>query len=143
MKGGIAAMVFAAEVLASMGTRLAGDLSICTVTDEESTGVGGLAAVAHGVRADACVVPEPSNFDVWVACRGSLIPTITVPGRPGHAGMPQPHWREGGAVNAIEKSTIIMEALRRLQDDWRTRRAYRHPYLDPGEIVATMIAGGE
>lgn len=143
MKGGVAAMVCAAETLASMGVRLAGDLLICTVTDEESTGVGGLAAVAHGVRADACVVPEPSDFAVWVACRGSLIPTITVPGRPGHAGMPQPHWREGGAVNAIEKSAVIMEALRRLQEDWRTRSAYRHPYLDPGEIVATMIAGGE
>src|SRR5947209_11897027 len=64
MKGGVAAMVFAAEALAKLGTPLAGDLVVCTVTDEESTGIGGLAAVAHGVRADACVVPEPSNFDV-------------------------------------------------------------------------------
>ena len=143
MKGGVAAMVFAAEALAKLATPLAGDLVVCTVTDEESTGIGGLAAVAHGVRADACVVPEPSNFDVWVACRGSLIPTITVQGRAGHAGMPQPHWQEGGAVNAIEKSTVVIEALRRLQDDWQSRRSHRHPYLAPGEIVPTMIAGGE
>jgi acetylornithine deacetylase len=143
MKGGVAAMAVAAEALAASDLRLAGDLLLCTVTDEESTGVGALAAVAHGVRADACVVPEPSDFDVWVACRGSLIPTITVQGRPGHAGMPQPHWEEGGAVNAIEKSLPIMEALRRLQEDWRTRSTHRHPFLAPGEIVPTMIAGGE
>jgi acetylornithine deacetylase len=105
MKGGIAAMVVAAETLARLGIGLAGDLVLCTVTDEESTGVGALAAVAHGVGADAGIVTEPSGFDVWVACRGSLIPTITIEGRPGHAGLPQPDWREGGAVNAISPTT--------------------------------------
>jgi acetylornithine deacetylase len=143
MKGGIAAMVFAAEMLAVLGLRLPGNLSICTVTDEESTGAGGVAAVTHGVHADACIVTEPTLFDVWVACRGTLIPTITVPGRPGHAGIPQPHWREGGAVNAIEKAAIVMAALRNLEDDWRRRSDHRHPYLVPGEIVPTLIVGGE
>ena len=143
MKGGVAAMVFAAEILARLGVRLAGDLTVCTVTDEEATGVGGLAAVAHGVRADAGVVTEPSGFDVLVACRGSLIPTVTVTGRPGHAGLPQPHWQAGGAVNAIDKATIVIDALRRLNDEWRTRPDQQHPYLSPGELVATVIAGGE
>lgn len=143
MKGGVAAMVFAAETLRRLGVRLAGDLLVCTVTEEESTGAGGVAAVAHGVRADAGVVTEASNFDVWVACRGSIIPTITVPGRPGHAGMPQPHWRAGGAVNAIEKATIVIDAMRRLQDDWRGRPDQNHPFLSPGDIVPTVVAGGE
>jgi acetylornithine deacetylase len=143
MKGGVAAMVFAAEVLAGLGLRLAGDLTVCTVTDEEATGVGGLAAVAHGVRADAGVVTEPSGFDVLVACRGSLIPTVTVAGRPGHAGLPQPHWRAGGAVNAIDKAAVVIDALRRLNDEWRTRPDQQHPYLSPGEVVPTVIAGGE
>ncbi|MDQ3858823.1 MAG: ArgE/DapE family deacylase [Actinomycetota bacterium] len=143
MKGGVAAMVFAAEVLARLGVQLAGDLTVCTVTDEEATGAGGLAAVAHGVRADAGVVTEPSSFDVLVACRGSLIPTVTVTGRPGHAGLPQPHWRAGGAVNAIDKATIVIDALRRLNDEWRGRPDQQHPYLSPGELVPTVISGGE
>ncbi|MBW3633531.1 MAG: ArgE/DapE family deacylase [Chloroflexi bacterium] len=143
MKGGIASMVFAAEVLASLGMRLAGDLIICTVTDEESTGCGALAAVAHGVRADAGIVPESTDFEVKIACRGSLMPTITVPGRSGHAGCPQPHWREGGAVNAIDKASLISDAMRRLETDWRQRGIDHHPYLSPGDIVPTMIAGGE
>ncbi|MEJ7570078.1 MAG: ArgE/DapE family deacylase [Gaiellaceae bacterium] len=143
MKGGVAAMTFAAETLALLGVRLEGDLLVNTVTDEESTGAGGVASVAHGVRADAGIVTEPSGFDVWVACRGSLMPTISVAGRPGHAGLRQPHWREGGAVNAIEKAAIVQEALRRLQEEWRHRADNRHPYLSPGEIVPTLVAGGE
>ena len=143
MKGGVAAMTFAAETVARLGVRLEGDLLVNTVTDEESTGAGGVASVAHGVRADAGIVTEPSGFDVWVACRGSLMPTITVAGQPGHAGLPQPHWSEGGGVNAIEKAALVQEALRRLQEEWRTRADNRHPYLAPGEIVPTLIAGGE
>jgi acetylornithine deacetylase len=143
MKGGVAAMTLAAEVLAELGVRLAGDLIVCTVTDEESTGAGGLAAVAHGVRADAGIVTEPSSFDVWTSCRGSLIPTITVPGRPGHAGIGQPDWREGGAVNAIEKATLIIGALGRLQEEWRRRSDHQHPYLSPGDLVPVIVGGGE
>ena len=48
MKGGIAAMVVAAEAVAAAGG-LAGDLVVCTNTDEESSGVGGLACARHGV----------------------------------------------------------------------------------------------
>ena len=143
MKGGIASMVFAAEILAALDIDLAGDLIVCTVTDEESTGAGGLAAVAHGVRADAGIVTERSDFDVQIACRGSLIPTITVAGRPGHAGLPQPHWRQGGAVNAIDKAGVIMDAMRRLEADWRLRTNDHHPYLSPGDIVPVEIDGGE
>ena len=61
--------------------------------------------------ADAGIVTGETGLDAWVACRGSLMPT-SVPGRPGHPGVGQPHWREGGAVNAIEKARIVMDALR-------------------------------
>jgi acetylornithine deacetylase len=143
MKGGIATMVFATEVLASLGLRLAGDLLVCTVTDEESTGAGGVAAVNHGVSADAAIVTESTSFDVAIACSGSLLPTITVPGRPGHVSVEQPHWRAGGAVNAIDKADVIREALKGLQEKWHARPEYGHPYLSPGHIIPTEISGGE
>jgi acetylornithine deacetylase len=135
--------VFAAEVLAKLGVQLRGDLLVNTVTDEESSGAGGIASVTHGVRADAAIVPEPTGFDVWVACRGTVTPTISILGRPGHAETTQPHWREGGAVNPIEKMPVILEALQQLRSAWRARADHRHPYLSPGDLVPTLIRGGE
>jgi acetylornithine deacetylase len=143
MKGGVAAMTLAAETLARLGIRLRGDLLVATNTDEESTGAGGMALVAHGVRADAGIVPEPTGFDVWNCCRGSSLVTIEVAGQPGHAEMPQPHWREGGAVNAIDKGAKVIEAIQKLCEGWSSREDLHHPELSPTAMVATGIAGGE
>lgn len=142
MKGGIASCVFAAEILARVGVRLAGDLIVSTNTDEESSGAGGYALVEHGVRADACMVAEPTAFDAWVSCRGTVTPTIVVEGRAGHAEMRQPHWREGGAVNAVEKMAIVLDAVRTLREEWRDRADHRHPLLPAGDIVPTIVRGG-
>jgi len=140
MKGGIACMVLAAETLARLGVRLAGDLVVNTVSEEESTGAGGLVS-ARTLRADAAIVPEPSGLAVWVACRGSLLPTITVNGRAGHAGIAPRHPDDGGPVNAIEKASYLIMAIRRLREEWALRA--RHPYLSPADCVPTMVSGGE
>jgi acetylornithine deacetylase len=140
MKGGVGCMVFAAETLAERGLRLAGDLIVNTVTEEESTGAGGLVS-ARTLQADAAIVPEPSGLDVWVACRGSLLSRITVEGRAGHAGLALRHPDEGGAVNAIEKMAIVLEAVRRLREEWALRPS--HPYLSPADCVPTVVQGGE
>ncbi len=143
MKGGVAAMTFAAEVIASLGIRLAGDLVVATNTDEESSGAGSQALVQHGVRADAGIVTEATGFAVWVACRGSEYGEIVVPGRTGHAEVEHGHWREGGAVNAIEKSMIVIAALQSLREEWRKQRRFRHPYLSVPDIVPTKVEAGE
>ena len=138
MKGGIAAMVVAAEVLSATG-RLRGDVVVCTNTDEESSGVGGLACARRGVRADVAIVPEPSSLEVWPACRGSVYCTIELDGRAGHAEQEHPHPGEGGAVNAIDKARHLLAGLDRLRADWRSRQALRHPLLDPPDLVPTRL----
>lgn len=143
MKGGIAGFLFALECLHREGVRLAGDVVFCTNTDEESSGAGGLALVAHGVGGDAGMCAEPTGFDAWIACRGYLIFSVTVRGRAGHAEMRMPHWRAGGAVNAIDRLEVVLAAIRRLREDWRTRPDHQHPLLSPGELVPTQVAGGE
>jgi acetylornithine deacetylase len=140
MKGGVACMVFAAEVLAELGVRLAGDLLVNTVTEEESTGAGGLVS-ARTLTADGAIVPEPSGLDVWPACRGSLLAVVTVDGRAGHAGVPPGDPDEGGAVNAIEKMAIVLNAIGRLREHWALH--HRHRYLSPPDCVPTMVRGGE
>lgn len=143
MKGGIAAAVVAAEALAALGIALPGDLLINTATDEEWNGAGTLACVGHGVRADAAIVPEPTDLDVVIAQRGILGGTVTVAGRPGHAEYPPGDWRTGGAVNAIEKTMPVLAALQRLRERWAADPSHVHPLLPVPSIVPTTIKGGE
>jgi len=143
MKGGVAAMVLATEVLTDLGVPLHGDLLVNTVTDEESTAAGSLASVAHGVAADGAIVPEPTDLTAWLGTRGSLMPEITVPGRAGHAGFPHDHWTDGGPVNAIEKTQTVLAALEALRDEWRDRRDTQHPWLRTGTIVPTAFDAGQ
>jgi len=138
MKGGIAAMVVAAEVLAETA-RLRGDVIVCTNTDEESSGVGGLACARRGLRADYAIVTEPSSLEVWPACRGSVYCSVEIDGRAGHAEQEHPHFGEGGAVNAIEKARHLLAGIDRLRADWRSRLALRHPLLDPPDLVVTRL----
>ncbi len=143
MKGGIAAMVLATEVLAELDVPLAGDLIVATNTDEESSGAGGSALVQHGIAADAGIVTEPTGFDTWIACRGSEYGVITVPGRPGHAEVRQPDWRRGGAVNAIDKAAVVLAAIESLRREWAGRREFDHPHVSPPSLLATMARAGE
>ena len=143
MKGGIAAMVFAVETLDSLGVRLAGDLLVATNTDEESSGAGGTALAEHGLRADAGVVTEPTGFQVWIACRGSEYGVVRVPGRPGHAEVRQPDWRLGGAVNAIEKSVVVLDAIASLRRTWGERPKLTHALLSPPSLLPTLARAGE
>jgi acetylornithine deacetylase len=143
MKGGIAAMVFAVETLASLGIDLQGDVLVATNTDEESSGAGGTALAEHGLRADAGVVTEPTGFGVWVACRGSEYCVVRVPGRPGHAEVRQPGWRQGGAVNAIEKAAVVLDAIKSLRAEWAERPGLDHPYLSRPSLLPTVARSGE
>jgi acetylornithine deacetylase len=143
MKGGIAAMVIAVETLSLLGIELAGDVVIATNTDEESSGAGGMALVDHGLSADAGIVTEPTGFDTWVACRGSEYGVVRVPGRPGHAEVRQPDWRDGGAVNAIEKAVVVLEAIGSLRREWAERPGLEHPFLSRPSLLATMARAGE
>jgi len=143
MKGGIAAMVLAVETLGALGFELAGDVVIATNTDEESSGAGGMALVQRGLRTDAGIVCEPTGFDTWVACRGSEYGVVHIPGRPGHAEVYQPEWRRGGAVNAIEKSVVVLEAIASLRREWSTRKGLEHSLLARPALLATMARSGE
>lgn len=142
MKGGLAGLLFAVEVLHRLGVRLRGDVVFCANTDEESSGVGAWSAVRHGVRADAGICAEPTSFDVFAACRGISTGVMTVEGRSGHAEMPQPHFSAGGAVNAIEKALPLIDSLRRLREEWRGRPDQQHLLLSPGAIVPTILHSG-
>jgi acetylornithine deacetylase len=142
MKGGIGAAITAMEALAACGVRLRGDVIVETVPDEETCAMGTIAAIARGYRADAGLVPEPTQLNLWVATRGLLHGTLTVPGRSAHAEMNQPSWEDGGGVNAIALMARMIGALDRLAADWGGRDTKRHPLLGVPDIHPTIIRGG-
>ena len=78
MKAGIATNLFIAQAVNDLKLRLAGDLIIESVVDEEFGGVNGtLAGRLRGYTADAAVISEPSFLRVCAAQRGGRIAHIT------------------------------------------------------------------
>jgi acetylornithine deacetylase len=142
MKGGIASAVFALRALRETGVRLAGDVIVEVVTDEETCAMGTVATIERGYRADAGLVPEPTGLDLWVATRGLLHGSFRVPGRSAHAEVNQPPWQQGGGVNAIERALPLLAALGELSGGWSARADKRHPLLGTPRVQPTIVAGG-
>lgn len=109
MKGGNVALFLAVAALKSLGVRLRGDVIIQSVVEEESGGAGTLAAIRRGYRAEAAIVPEPTSMRIFPKQQGSLWFRVTVAGQAAHGGT-----RYAG-VSALEKSTIVLSALNRLE----------------------------
>jgi acetylornithine deacetylase len=99
MKGGVAAMIMAVQLLKRQGLQLKGDVIIESVVDEERTGLGTLACVHRGYKADAGICCETSDLEIMAACIGRMWFTVRLKGKP--AGI-SARW-EG--VSAIEKPT--------------------------------------
>ncbi len=141
MKGGLVAMLTAVEAIHRCGLSLKGDILVGTVVDEEAGGMGSLAFIDRGYRADACLLAEPTALKIAPLCRGILWGKLTLSGRSGHIELPQPDWRAGGAVDAIRLARLYLDYFDRLNVDWAKRKT--HPLLPaPCQISpAQMIAG--
>jgi len=137
MKGGLACALYAARAIHDADVRLRGQLFVESVVGEEDGGVGTLAAVLRGYRADGAVVLEPTELVVAPAQAGALSFRVKVPGRSAHGCV-----REEG-VSAVEKFLPIYQALMALERE-RNQVAvhplyarYRLPYaLCIGKVEA-------
>jgi acetylornithine deacetylase len=115
MKGGLCCALFAAKALRDAGVRLNGRLMVESVIGEEDGGVGTLAAVLRGYRAEGAIIIEPTELCVAPAQAGAINFRLTIPGLSAHGCV-----REEG-VSAIEKFFPIYAALMELE---RERNAY-------------------
>ncbi len=110
MKGGLVAAIAAMRAVRAAGVRLAGDLTIAPVVGEEDGGLGTFALMRSGVRADACVVPEPTDLDLVPANGGALTFRLLVRGRAVHAS------RRTEGVSALEMFLPVLEAVSALEE---------------------------
>lgn len=142
MKGGIAAMTVALKAITESQIELKGDVKVGTVVDEEAGGMGTLALMANGYRADGCLITEPTNLKIAPLCRGILWGKLIIEGRAGHIELKQGDFRTGGAVDAIEKASLYLEQFRRLNKEWSVTK--EHKYLPiPCQIHIAQIHAGE
>jgi acetylornithine deacetylase len=133
MKGGVAAMIGAARVIAESGGLDAGRLVIACVVDEEHASIGADALVTEW-RADAAVVTEPTDLHVAVAHKGFEWVEVETEGRAAHGSRP------GDGRDAIMRMGRVLTELEALDRALQAGRA--HELVGPASLHASLIEGG-
>lgn len=144
MKGGVATMLMAAEIVRELGVPLSGDIVFSTVVDEEIGGMGALAMVDRGWRADAGLLTEATRLAASPVCHGILWGRIKIDGIGGHAELLPRRWDQGGPVDAIWLMREVLDGIDVLNRRWATDPIKRHPLMDlPNQVIVTQIKAGE
>jgi acetylornithine deacetylase len=132
MKAGVVAAMWAIDAIRRSGVTLRGDLLMASVLGEEDGGLGTYATLDRGWRADACVIPEPTNLDLVPANAGALTFRLTVHGLATHAS------RRTEGVSAIERFVPFLHAIDELE---RRRNAEAMPENSPFALIAPISIG--
>jgi acetylornithine deacetylase/succinyl-diaminopimelate desuccinylase family protein len=133
MKGGVAAMIMAAEAIVRSNVKLDGDLIIAAVMGEETGLLGAKSLIKRGFHANAAIICEPTCLEVCTAEKGSGRFDIVIRGKAAHAS--KPHL----GVNAIDKMLKVMVELEKYKEKLLERR---HPLLGNPTFTYTLIEGG-
>ena len=138
MKGALAACIEAARLLRDAGARLAGDVLVAAVADEEYASLGTADLLARRERGelhfDAAIITEPTSLDLCVAHRGFTWIEITTRGRAAHGS----RYRDG--VDANLRMGRVLHRLEGLVENLLARPG--HPLLGPPSLHAALIEGG-
>jgi acetylornithine deacetylase len=132
MKGGVAAMCGAAWRAAHQG--LQGEIVIAAVVDEEWQSVGTNGLIERGIRADACIVTEPTRLTIAPAHKGFTWTEIEFTGRAAHGS------RHDVGVDAIRHAGLLLAELDRLEREELVR--HTHPLLGHASLHASSVSGG-
>ena len=138
MKGALAACIEAARLLRDAGVRLAGDVLVAAVADEEYASLGTADLLARRERGelhfDAAIITEPTSLDLCVAHRGFTWIEITTRGRAAHGS----RYRDG--VDANLRMGRVLHRLEGLVENLLARPG--HPLLGPPSLHAALLEGG-
>ncbi|QDI92183.1 acetylornithine deacetylase [Salicibibacter halophilus] len=145
MKGGVAACLFALQLLHENNVELPGDVLLQSVIGEEVGEAGTKQCCERGYSADFALVADTSDCEIhgqggvvtgWVTVKSPTTHHDGTRHRMVHAG--------GGlrAASAIEKMNKLITALQELERDWAVNKSY--PGFAPGTntINPAVIEGG-
>lgn len=140
MKGGIAAMAFAARALAESGFEPNGRLVSVLVPDEETSGPRGTVSLAAAgfIEHDAIgmLTAEPTSGAIWNANRGVISVRVTTHGKPAHVGL---HFR---GVNAFKRMLDIANRYAALEREIAQRET-RYNIKPDAARRSILLMGGE
>lgn len=130
MKGGVAALVVAAEHLARSDSAYRPVLAL--VADEEDASLGSEAVIAAlpglGVKPELCVIAEPTGLDLAVSLRGFAVVRARFVGRASHSSQPEL------GINAVTQLGHLLAAVERKAQEIRGIG---------GDLMVTMVRGGD
>ena len=109
MKGGLCSALEAVRAVQDAGIRPAGTVLLQSVVGEEDGGLGTLATIERGYRADGAVIPEPTSLGLATVQAGCLGFRLTVPGVAAHG-----CFRTEGR-SAIDHFELVHRAMRELE----------------------------
>ncbi len=136
MKGGLAAMLFAADALSRRGP-FPGRVVLAALVDEEGMMLGAKDMVARGRTdgVDAAICCEPEGGEICHVAKGAVRLRIDLHGKMAHGAMPfegrNPNRGVAAAITALADHELVLQA--RHGDD---------PYLGQVWITATVLAAG-
>ena len=129
MKGGVAALVVAAERLVATGAPVRPVLAL--VADEEDASMGSEAVIAalpgFDLRPDACLIAEPTDLAVTRSLRGFAVLRVRLRGRAAHSSQAEL------GINALTHLGRLLHAV-----DERARQVQAHG----GDLMVTLAHGG-
>ncbi|MFW5474165.1 M20 family metallopeptidase [Knoellia sp. CPCC 206450] len=129
VKGGVAALVVAAEQLVATGTPVRPVLAL--VADEEDASIGSESVIATlpdlGIQPDVCLIAEPTDLVVTRSLRGFAVVRVRFPGQAAHSSQAEL------GVNAV---THLGRFLHALDEQAPAVRA------QGGDLMATVVTGG-
>jgi acetylornithine deacetylase len=130
MKGGVAALVVAAERLVAAGAPVRPVLAL--VADEEDAGLGSEAVIEAlpglGIRPDACLIAEPTDVALSRTLRGFAVVRVTYAGRAAHSSQAEL------GVNAVTALGRLLHAVDQRAPAVRATG---------GDLMVTVVRGGE
>jgi acetylornithine deacetylase len=137
MKGGLVANAAVVCALHAAGIRPGGDILFESVVDEEWGGGGGtIAARLRGDTADACVIPEGTQLQIYRATRGGFVVDLVV-----QAGDPTAYFSDEEVVSpALPLGRLLgwVSALSKRRSRLRTKGAYAQ-FPDPAPVQVLAV----
>jgi acetylornithine deacetylase len=132
MKGAVVAALHALAAVARDGGASA-EVVLVAVGSEEDGGLGAFAALERDAAFDACLIPEPTGFDVVCAQAGALTFEGVVPGVAAHAA----HRLNG--VSAIDRYVPVHQAL--AEHERALNADVQHPLMRALELPYPLVVG--